>query len=63
MHLVSGRNYPGSYKDISGIAMKTRHSKVTSERVSDIFGYSLETAKKTTNVTTQHGVRSAVHPL
>eukprot|EP00957_Ditylum_brightwellii_P010555 799235-Ditylum_brightwellii.AAC.2 len=48
---------------VSSIAMKTRHSTVTPERGSDIFGCSLETAKNTINVTTQHGVRSTIHPL
>eukprot|EP00957_Ditylum_brightwellii_P159097 12108743-Ditylum_brightwellii.AAC.1 len=42
---------------VLSIAMKSRHSIVTPERVSYIFGCSLETAKNTINVTTQHGVR------
>eukprot|EP00957_Ditylum_brightwellii_P034633 2626190-Ditylum_brightwellii.AAC.1 len=48
---------------VSSIVMKTRHSTITLERVSDIFDCSLETAKNTINVTTQHGVRSVINPL
>eukprot|EP00957_Ditylum_brightwellii_P186126 14170650-Ditylum_brightwellii.AAC.1 len=40
---------------VSSIAMKTRHPTVTPERVSNIFGCSLETAKNIINATTQHG--------
>ena len=48
---------------VSAVAMKGRHSQVTPERVSHIFGCGLETAKETIRVTTQYGVRHAVHPL
>ena len=40
-----------------------RHSKCTPERISEIFGCGIETARETIRVTTQRGVRSAVHPL
>ena len=40
-----------------------RHASTTPEHISDIFGVSLNTAKQTLQVTTQHGIRSAVHPL
>ena len=39
------------------------HSAVTPERVSEVFGCGLETAKQTIRVTTQHGIRSSMHPL
>ena len=48
---------------VASIALKDRHSPVTPERVSDIFGCGLQTAKETIRVTTQLGIRSAVHPL
>ena len=40
-----------------------QHSSVTPECVADIFGCGIETAEQTIRVTTQHGVRSALHPL
>ena len=40
-----------------------RHSSVTPERVADIFGCGIETAKQTIRIMTQHGVRSALHPF
>ena len=49
--------------DVGSTMITQRHSAVTPERISDIFGCGLETAKATLRVTTQHGVRSAVHPL
>ena len=33
------------------------------ERVGNIFGSGIETAKQTIQVTTQHRIRSAIHPL
>ena len=36
---------------------------VTPDHVSEVFGCGLETAKQTIRVTTQHGIRSAMHPL
>ena len=49
--------------DVPSLASKTSHSAVTPERVSEIFGCGLETAKNTICVTTQHGVSSAIHLL
>ena len=40
-----------------------RHSAVMLECISEVFGCDLETAKQTIRVTTQHGIRSAMHPL
>ena len=40
-----------------------RHASATPEHISDIFGVSLDTPKQTLQVTTQHGIRSAVNPL
>ena len=42
---------------------KERHSKVSPERVSQIFGCGLDTAKQTLKTTTQDGVRTGAHPL
>ena len=40
-----------------------RHSIVSTENLSRIWNIGLETAQQTLRVTTQHGVRSAIHPL
>ena len=40
-----------------------RHVSTTPECISDIFGVSLDTAKQMLQVTTQHSIRRAVHPL
>ena len=40
-----------------------RHASPTPECISDVFSVSLDTAKQMIQVTTQHGIRSAVHPL
>ena len=45
------------------VKSNTRHSKITPERVSQVFGVGLSTAKLTLAVTTQKGVRQAIHPL
>ena len=49
--------------DVGSTLITQRHSSVTPERVADIFGCGIETAKQTIRITTQHGVRSAIHPL
>ena len=48
---------------VSSVEVKQRHSGVSADRVSQIFGCGIEAAKETLRVTTQHGVRSAVRPL
>ena len=40
-----------------------RHSAVTPERISEVFGCALETATQTIRVATQHCIWSAMHPL
>ena len=40
-----------------------RHASATPECISDVFGVRLDTAKQMLQVTTQHGIRSTVHPL
>ena len=41
----------------------TRHSAATPETLSRLWNVGLDTAQKTLRATTQHGMRSAVHPL
>ena len=48
---------------ISEFASKTRHSGHTPEEVSRKFNIGIERAKETIKVTTQKGIRHAVHPL
>ena len=45
------------------VVSNTRHSVITPERVSQVFGVGLNTAKQTIAVTTQKGIRRAIHPL
>ena len=49
--------------DVGSTIITHRHSSITPEHVSNIFGCGIETAKQTIHVMTQHGVRSAIHPL
>ena len=49
--------------DVGSTLITQRHSSVTPECISNIFGCGIETAKQTIWVMTQHGVRSAIHPL
>ena len=48
---------------VSEIASKTRHSVHSPEEVSRKFNIGIERAKETLKVTTQKGIRHAVHPL
>lgn len=47
----------------SEMVSKTRHSQITPEHLSRAWNIGIETAKKTLHVTTQRGVRHAIHPL
>jgi hypothetical protein len=48
---------------ISAAFTSERHSSVTFENLSRKWNIGLETAKRTLQVTTQRGIRTAVHPL
>ena len=50
-------------KSIGATLTSERHSSVTFENLSRKWNIGLETAKRTLHVTTQQGVRTAVHPL
>jgi hypothetical protein len=54
---------PGTYGGISATITSERHSSVTFENLSRKWNIGLETAKRTLQVTTQRGIRTAVHPL
>jgi hypothetical protein len=47
----------------SGVLTMDRHSKVGPEELSRKWNIGLQTAKDTLDATTQHGVRTAVHPM
>ena len=49
--------------DVGSTIITHQHSSITPERISNIFGCGIETAKQTIHMTTQHRVRSAIHPL
>ena len=48
---------------INEVKTNKRHSTVTPEHISRVFGIGLNAAKQTIQVTTQKGVRHAIHPL
>jgi hypothetical protein len=50
-------------KHKASVLMLDRHSKVGLEELSRKWNIGLEMAKATLDVTTQHGVRTAVHPM
>jgi hypothetical protein len=50
-------------RKISAVGSKTRHSDVTPEELSRKWRVGIDTARQTLKVTTQLGVRTAVHPL
>ena len=52
-----------SVRMTAALTARDRHSRVTVEEVARKFKCGLETAKKTLKVTTQAGVRQALHPL
>jgi hypothetical protein len=49
--------------NIKSMETQRRHSIVNAEELSRKWGIGLETAKKTLKVTTQYGIRHAIHPL
>ena len=48
---------------LSKLVTEKRHSPITPEEVAKKFGIGLDTAKKTLQVTTQRGIRHAIHPI
>jgi Fe2+ or Zn2+ uptake regulation protein len=71
--LISSVNIATAYRDdldaweeqrkVSSITSNDRHSRVTPEEVARKWNIGLETAKNTLRVTTQYGIRTAVHPM
>ena len=60
--LVAGA-LTGTDSTISATITSERHSSVNFENLSRMWNIGLETVKRTLQVTTQHGVRTAVYPL
>jgi hypothetical protein len=50
-------------RDACGLVSATRHSKVSPEEMARKWGIGIEAAKETLQVTTQHVVQQAIHPL
>ena len=66
--LVSQVNIATAYRDDvdernASLLSAKRHSDITPEELSRKWGVGLQTAKDTLEVTTQRGVRTAVHPI
>jgi hypothetical protein len=71
--LISAVNIATTYRDdidqrneerkISSIISNERHSKATPEELASKWNICLQTAKDTIRVTTQRGIRIAVHPM
>jgi hypothetical protein len=53
----------GTARSIQGMASRHRHSEITPERISKLFGIGLNKAHQLLRVTTQRGVRMAVNPI
>jgi Reverse transcriptase (RNA-dependent DNA polymerase) len=53
----------GTGVSIAATVTGERHTSVTAENLARMWGIGLETAKRTLHVTTQRGVRTAIHPL
>ena len=49
--------------ELSSVQTEDRHTKVTPEAVARMWNIGTDTAKKVLDVTTQHGIRTALHPL
>jgi hypothetical protein len=71
-HLIGSVNVATAYRDDvdeviekhnASVLTSDRHSKVDPEELSRKWNIGLETAKATLDVTTQHGVRTAEHPM
>ena len=63
VHVESRDDQASAMRCASEVISNTRHSVITPERVSRVFGVGLNAAKQTIAVTTQKGVRRALHPL
>ena len=48
---------------IHAVKYETRHSEVNAQEIAKKFQISLETAERTLQMTTQQGIRQAIHPL
>jgi hypothetical protein len=46
-----------------GVVSETRHHAITPERLARMWGIGIEKAKETLSVTTQRGIRKAIHQL
>jgi hypothetical protein len=53
----------GTRVSIATTVTGERHTSVTAENLARMWGIGLETAKRTLHVTTQRGVRTAIHSL
>jgi Reverse transcriptase (RNA-dependent DNA polymerase) len=71
--LISAVNIATTYREdidqrederkASGVITSERHSRVTPEEVARKWNIGLQTAKDTLRVTTQKGIRTAIHPM
>ena len=71
--LISAVNIATTYREdvdqrederkASGVITSERHSKVTPEELARKWNVGLQTAKDTLRVTTQKGIRTAIHPM
>ena len=68
-HLISSVNIATTYRDdvdarnMNGVTSNDRHSKATPEELARKWNIGLQTAKDTIRVTTQRGIRTAIHPM
>jgi Mg2+/Co2+ transporter CorC len=52
-----------SERKVSSVITNDRHSKFTAEELARKWNIGIQTAKDTIQVTTQRGIRTAIHPM
>jgi Reverse transcriptase (RNA-dependent DNA polymerase) len=72
-HLISAVNIATTYREdvdkwiderkVSSVVTNDRHSKATPEELARKWNIGIQTAKDTIQVTTQRGIRTAIHPM
>ena len=56
------QNFNSQHRSIAGVTTEIRSEGIDAETLAKNWGIGLGTAKKTLGVTTQHGIRTLVHP-
>jgi hypothetical protein len=63
MAIKSNMRISSPTRNVNEVASKTRHSVITPEHIARTWNINLDKAKDTLRVTTQKGLRYAIHPI